>query len=61
MPLNETTVEDAARNWFSDLGYAVGHGPEMVPGEAKAERATSSEVELRRDFGSGSGLTIRCA
>ncbi len=54
-------MDDAAIEWFGELGYAVGHGPEMAPGKAKAERATSSEVELRRDFGSGSGLTIRCA
>ena len=46
MPLNESTVEDAALSWFSDLGYAVGHGPEMAPGEPKAERATFGEVVL---------------
>ena len=32
MPLNESTVEDAALGWFSDLGYAVGHGPDISPG-----------------------------
>jgi|GEM_PF-5326275 len=31
MSLNESTVEDAALGWFSDLGYAVGHGPELTP------------------------------
>jgi type I restriction enzyme R subunit len=43
---NESTVEDAALGWFSDLGYAVGHGPEMAPGEPKAERATFGEMVL---------------
>jgi type I restriction enzyme R subunit len=46
MPLNESTVEDAALSWFKDLGYAVGHGPELAPGEPKAERATFGEVVL---------------
>lgn len=44
--LNESTVEAAALGWFSDLGYAVGHGPEMAPGEPKAERASFGEVVL---------------
>ena len=46
MPLNESTVEDAALGWFSDLGYAVGHGPEMAPGEPAAERTSFGEVVL---------------
>jgi len=25
--LNESIVEDAALEWFGELGYAVGHGP----------------------------------
>jgi len=25
--LNESTVEDAALSWFSELGYAAAHGP----------------------------------
>ena len=31
--LNELIVEDAALEWFGELGYAVGHGPQLVPGE----------------------------
>ena len=27
MSLNESNVEDAALEWFGELGYAVGHGP----------------------------------
>jgi hypothetical protein len=28
MSLNESIVEDAALEWFGELGYAVGHGPQ---------------------------------
>jgi type I restriction enzyme R subunit len=38
MTINESTVEDAALSWFGELGYAVGHGPDLAPGEPKAER-----------------------
>ena len=38
MSLNESTVEDAALEWFGELGYAVGHGPPLAPGEPAAER-----------------------
>ena len=31
--LNESTVEEAALAWFGDLGDAVGHGPQLAPGE----------------------------
>jgi type I restriction enzyme, R subunit len=46
MTLNESTIEDAALSWFGELGYSVGHGPEMAPGEAKTERAAFSDVIL---------------
>jgi type I restriction enzyme R subunit len=42
----ESTVEDAALEWFGELGYAIGHGPEMAPGEAAAERESFGEVVL---------------
>jgi hypothetical protein len=29
MSLNESIVEDAALEWFGELGYAVGHGPQL--------------------------------
>jgi type I restriction enzyme, R subunit len=38
MSLNESIVEDAALEWFGELGYAVGHGPQLTPGESAAER-----------------------
>lgn len=31
MSLNESTVEAAALEWFGELGYAIGHGPQMAP------------------------------
>ena len=46
MSLNESIVEDAALEWFGGLGYAVGQGPHLAPGEPAAERDTFSEVVL---------------
>lgn len=46
MPLNESIVEDAALESFGELGYAVGHGPHLAPGEPAAERDSFSEVVL---------------
>jgi type I restriction enzyme R subunit len=55
-PLNESIVEDAALEWFGELGYAVGHGaafaqlrrakPSLAPGEPAAERDSFGEVVL---------------
>ena len=46
MTLNESVVEDAALVWFADLGYAIGHGPHIAPGEPAAERDTFGDVVL---------------
>lgn len=35
MSLNESTVEDAALEWFGELGYVIGHGPRVPPGEPR--------------------------
>ena len=43
MSLNESIVEDAALEWFGELGYAVGHGPPIAPGEAAVERIQQRE------------------
>jgi len=48
MSLNESHVEDAALEWFGELGYAVGHGPQLAPGEPAAERDAFGEVVLVR-------------
>ena len=44
--LTESTVEEAALEWFGELGYALGHGPDMAPGEVAAERDSFGEVVL---------------
>ena len=31
MSLNESIVEDAALEWFGELGSVVGHGPHLAP------------------------------
>ncbi|HEX9781811.1 MAG TPA: type I restriction endonuclease, partial [Opitutaceae bacterium] len=46
MSLNESVVEDAALEWFGELGYAIGHGPDLAPGEPAAERDSFGEVVL---------------
>ncbi len=44
MSLNESIVEDAALEWFGELGYAVGHGPHLAPGEPAAERINLNQT-----------------
>ena len=46
MSLNESMVEDAALEWFGELDYAIGHGPQLAPGEPAAERDSFGEVVL---------------
>jgi type I restriction enzyme R subunit len=46
MILNESIVEDAALEWFGELGYAIGHGPHLAPGEPAAARDSLGEVVL---------------
>ncbi|WP_238710780.1 type I restriction endonuclease subunit R [Oceanipulchritudo coccoides] len=46
MPLNESIIEDAALTWFEELGYQIGHGPHIAPGEAAAERNSFGDVVL---------------
>ncbi|MEY3479816.1 MAG: hypothetical protein RIQ71_591, partial [Verrucomicrobiota bacterium] len=48
MTLNESIVEDAALTWFGELGYAVGHGPHIAPGEPSSERDSFGDVVLTR-------------
>ena len=46
MSLNESTVEEAALTWFGELGYSIGHGPHLAPGEPAAERDSFGDVVL---------------
>ena len=47
MSLNESVVEDAAISWFAQIGYTVGHGPNLAPGEPGAERSSFADVVLK--------------
>ena len=51
MHLNESIVEDAALPWFGELGYAVGHEPQLAPGEPAAEHACAGHADRRDSFG----------
>ena len=42
--MNESIVEEAALTWFGELGYAIGHGPHLAPGEPAAEWESFREV-----------------
>ena len=46
MPFTESIVEDAALDWFGELGYSLLHGQDIAPGEAAAERTNFSEAFL---------------
>ena len=43
---NKSTLEDVTLDWFRGLGYSVAHGPDLAPGEAKAERSSYGDVVL---------------
>ena len=44
--INESIVEEAALSWFGELGYAIGHGPDIAPGESASERDSFADVVL---------------
>ena len=46
MNLNESIVEEAALQWFGELGYTLAHGPDLAPGEPAAERDGFGDVVL---------------
>ncbi|OGB24094.1 MAG: DEAD/DEAH box helicase [Burkholderiales bacterium RIFCSPLOWO2_02_FULL_57_36] len=46
MNLNEAIIEEATLEWFSELGYAIAHGPQLAPGEPAAERTSFADVVL---------------
>lgn len=45
MSLNESIVEDAALEWFGELGYAIGHGPNIAPDEPWAVTAITQHLQ----------------
>jgi hypothetical protein len=46
MSLNDSFARDAALGWFKALGYEVGHGTPLAPGNPAAECETLGETEL---------------
>ena len=44
--MNESVVEHAAISWFAQIGYSVGHGPQIAPAEPCAERTSFADVVL---------------
>ena len=42
----ESTVEEAALAWLESVGWRVRHGPEIAPGEPRAERGDYGQVVL---------------
>jgi len=44
--MTESTVEQAALAWLSELGWQVKHGPDIAPGMPAAERRDYGEVVL---------------
>ena len=42
----ESHIEDTALDWFSGLGYAVAHGPEISPDGPTPERVSYDQVLL---------------
>ena len=48
MSLNESIIEDAALEWFGELGYAVGHARWNRNGEEIAEGKWTKSIRLVR-------------
>ena len=46
MSPNESIVEYAGLEWFGELSYALGHGPQLAPGEPAAEQDSFGDVVL---------------
>ena len=46
MTINESMIENAALTWFGELGYAVGHGPQLALCKPAAERDSFGEAVL---------------
>ena len=44
--LNESTVEDAALEYFAQLGYQTAWGPNLAPGELGEERTSFDQIYL---------------
>jgi len=48
---SESIVEDAALDWLKELGYEIGYGPEIAPGEPATQRDALNETVLPNAYG----------
>lgn len=46
-PFAEDIVEQAALHWLEAIGYTVLHGPDIAPGQPRAERSSYRDIILR--------------
>jgi type I restriction enzyme, R subunit len=44
--VDESVIEDAALEWFAQLGYERAYGPNLAPGEPNSERDSFEQVYL---------------
>ena len=59
MKFSESHVEDATLEWFSGLGYAVLHGPDISPDGPTPERVSYDQVLLTERLGKRSSASTR--
>ena len=53
----ESVVEDAALEWFGELGYSILHGPEIAPGEPTASTRVSAPSLRTKNASRRGGLS----
>lgn len=46
--IHESDIEESTLQWFSDLDYAVSHGPDIAPDTPNAERSSYKDVVLKQ-------------
>lgn len=46
MSLYESDIEQAACEWFADIGFAIAHGPDIAPEGSDSERESFEDVVL---------------
>lgn len=45
----EITIEEGALEWFTGLGYTIGHGPQFAPGEHAGGTLTPALSQVERE------------
>lgn len=49
MTLTESTVEEAALEWFGELGSVIGYGPEIEPGEGASSATCKHSLQVQSE------------